>query len=438
MLSPPHGDLRFTTPDGELVLSHEVETWNALGTSSIWVKLPQLAAATQLRIWWGKSGQSPPPTAPTWSAFNGIWHLNDTLGFATDSSQNSMSATSTALVSAASGIIPGSAELNGTSSNVAINNTAALNPTLISVEAWVKTTSGTGTPSIFTKDQTNGGTNRVWQFRLNLGKPEFLPFNASTNAIAASPTAVNDNQFHHLCGTWDGTTARIYVDGILKNSVPFSGFLKTNQSNKAFIGRSENNSANYFTGSIDEVRLSPVARSADWIRATFDNQKPSAAFLTANAPTTPDVDADHLPDAWEMQHFNSTHTTAPDPDSDGFSNLLEFALGTHPNSGAGQPELTLVPASGSSPHEFIYPQIAGGTGEIGTTYTAAGLRYVVEVSTDLTTWQSGPAVLTWSNRRETLPGGMERVGVHVTAPALSTARQIFTRLHVLAPDFGKQ
>ena len=431
MLSPPHGDLRFSTPDGA-ILSHEVETWDPLGTSNVWVKLPQLSPGTQLRIWWGKSGQSAPPSAGTWNAFNGIWHLDEALGFASDSTANS-SASSTALTPAGSGVIPGTADLNGTSSTVAINNTAALNPTLISVEAWVKTSAG-GTPSIFNKDQSSGGTNRVWQFRLNGGKPEFIVFSASSNATVASPNEVNDNQFHHLCGTWDGATMRIYVDGILKNSTALSGALRNNQSNKAFIGRGENNAPNYFTGSIDEVRLSPVARSADWIRATFDNQKPGASFVTA-APSTPaDLDADHLPDAWEMQHFVSTFTTVPDPDSDGQTNLLEFALGTNPNSGADQPELTLVPASGSSPHEFIYPQIAGGTGNIGTTYTAAGLRYVVEVSTDLINWQSGPAVLAWSNRRETLPGGMERVGIHVTDPTLNASSRIFTRLRLLAPD----
>ena len=203
------------------------------------MKLPQLAPAAQLRIWWGKAGQSPPPAARTWSAFNGIWHLDEALGFATDSSPSALSATSSALTPAATGIIPGTSELNGSSSSVAINNTAALNPSLISVEAWVKT-SASGILAIFNKDQTNGGTNRVWQFRLNAGKPEFIAFNASSNATVTSPDAVNDNQFHHLCGTWDGITIRMYVDGTVKGSTAFSGTLRTNQANKAFIGRGEN------------------------------------------------------------------------------------------------------------------------------------------------------------------------------------------------------
>jgi hypothetical protein len=434
MLSPPHGDLRFSTPDGEQILAHEVETWDPLGISHIWVKLPELSPGTKLRIWWGKSGQSPPPNAPTWSAFNGVWHLDEALGFATDSSTNNISASATGVAPATPGIIPGTADLNGTSAAVAINNSAALNPAQISVEAWVKTTSGTGTPAIFNKDQSNGGTNRVWQFRLNAGKPEFIVFNATANANAASPDAVNDNQFHHLCGTWDGTTIRIHVDGVLKGSTAFSGTLRNNQSNKAFIGRGENASPNYLAGSVDEVRLSPVARSADWIRATWENQKPAAAFFTATSPTAPDLDADRLPDAWEMHHFASTSVTDTDPDSDGHANLLEFALGTDPNSGADRPGLALLPGSGGTPREIIYQQLAGGSGAIGTTYTAAGLRYAVELSPDFQTWHSGPSVVAWSNRREPLTDGMERVGVHIADPTLSSAPRVFARIRISPVD----
>lgn len=431
MLSPPHGDLRFSTPDGEQILSHEVEAWNPLGTSSIWVKLPQLSPGTKVRVWWGRSGCSPPSSAPTWSAFQGVWHLDSARGFAVDSSPQALVGTPTSLSAAASAVIPGAAALNGTSSALAINNTAALNPSLISVEAWVRTSS-TALQSIFTKDQTSSGSNRVWQLRLNVGKPEFLPFNATSNALVASPDAINDNQFHHVCGTWDGITARIYVDGVLKNSVAFSGTLRNNQTNRAFIGRSENLSPIYFNGTIDEVRLSPVARSANWVRASFDNQKPAATFLSPGPAAAPDLDGDLLPDAWEMQHFATAHTSNPDPDSDDKANLLEFALGTNPNSGADAPGTELVTPAGVSPAEFIFQQIAGGNGEIGTTYNAGGLRYVVEISADLGTWYSGPAHVQWSGRRETLPGGLEQVGIHVVYTTLSGSPKVFTRLRVLA------
>jgi hypothetical protein len=96
--------------------------------------------------------------------------------------------------------------------------------------------------------------------------------------------------------------------------------------------------------------------------------------------------------------------------------------------GAACEDLRILPR----PIEYFETKEFVGNGQ--TTYTAAGLRYVVEVSSDLTTWQSGPTVLQWSNRREALPGGMERVGIHITSPTLSTAPQIFIRLRVFPQE----
>lgn len=430
LLSPPHGDLRFSTADGT-PLAHEVEAWNPTGESSVWVKVPALASGTTLRVWWGREGKQTPPPSATWSAFNGVWHLDGPLGFGSDSSPSGHVATASNVTQSSSGVVPGAASLNGTNATVAVNNSPALNPSHITVEAWIRTTSASGAKSIFGKDQTSTGTNRVWQFRINAGRPEFIPFNsnATTNVNVASPDLVNDNQFHHVCGTWDGITARIYVDGVLKGSAPFAGNLPSNQSNRAFIGRTENNDPGFFPGTIDEVRLSSSARSADWVRATYDNLKPNAAFLTASPATVPDLDGDGMPDAWEMTWLATTADSDPDPDADGFTSLMEFALGTDPSSPTSRPSIELAPAPGGAV-EFIYPQPAGGTGDVGTSYVASGLLYQVEVSNNLSTWRSGPPVVTWSGRRETLPGGFERVGViPVETPSAAGA---FFRLRVTA------
>jgi hypothetical protein len=40
---------------------------------------------------------------------------------------------------------------------------------------------------------------------------------------------------------------------------------------------------------IDEVRLSNVARSAPWIKACYDNQKPGSAFLAVGPQQIPTV-----------------------------------------------------------------------------------------------------------------------------------------------------
>ncbi len=285
--------------------------------------------------------------------------------------------------------------------------------------------------SVFSKDQTGNPLNRVWQFRINAGKPEFIVFSSdTTNALTSSPEAVNDGQFHHLCGTWDGAFVRMYVVGVLKSSVAFAGSLSPGQSNPANIGRMQTASPSYFNGVLDEIRLSSTARSSDWIRATWANQIPGISFLTVFSATAPDLDQDHLPDAWEMAHFQTIRNLSADPDHDETVNLLEYALGTDPTSSGGPPPVGFVAASGGSLPEFVSQQRAGGTGYIGTSYKAGGLRYIVECSAGLINWESGPTRVVWSNRRESLANGMERVGVYV----IPDSNRVFARVKVDATD----
>ena len=433
MLSSGGADLVFTSEDGLQIYDHEIESWDESGTSFIWVRIPSLTAQSKLRVWWGKSGESavtPTARAATWSSgFGGVWHLNQSLGFQTDSSPNALSGSSTAMADASTSVIPKAATLNGTTSTVTTPNAAALNPSFISVEAWIRTTSA-GTGSIFSKDNSTS-VNRVWQFRVNAGKVEFIPFNATANANVISTASVNDGQFHHVCGTWDGTTARVYVDGVQSGSATFAGSLRTGQTNAAYIGRMETGSPNFFPGTIDEVRLSQSARSANWVKASYDNQKPSAAFLTATAAAPPDLDGDHLTDPWEVAELGATNVSdgSQDADQDGASDLLEYATGTDPTSGADGPVVSILPSAVSAP-EFVFQQFSGGSGSIGIDYSAAGLKYLVEVSDGLGSWQSGSGIVQWSNRRETLPGSFERVGVRVIDPALMAKSKLFFRLRI--------
>ncbi len=434
MLSTGGADLALTSEDGAQLYDHEIETWDPSGTSFIWVRVPSLTAQSKLRLWWGKSGESAPSTtarAATWSGgFGGVWHLNQSLGFQTDSSPNALTGTSTAMADASTSVIPKAAILNGTTSIVTIPNASALNPSFISVEAWIKTTS-TGLCSILSKDNS-GLVNRVWQFRVNAGKVEFIPFNATTNASVASTAVVNDGQFHHVCGTWDGSTVRVYVDGTQSGSTAFVGSLRSGMTNSAFIGRMETTTANFFPGTLDEVRLSQAARSANWVKASYDNQKPAATFLTATPATAPDLDGDHLTDSWEVAKLGAVSVSdgSQDADQDGASDLLEYATGSDVTSGGVMPIVAVLhPASTGA--EFVFQQFSGGSGSIGVNYAAAGLRYIVEVSNGLgTSWQSGIAFVEWSTRRESLPGGLERVGVRIIDPVLLAKSKLFFRLRI--------
>jgi len=138
---------------------------------------------------------------------------------------------------------------------------------IFSISAWVKT-----------------GDSENWQWIYQFGqhsdhKDRSLVINAGSKATlytysgdAVGTTTVTDNEWHHLVGTSDGTTTRIYVDGVLEKSATptFSSFTYSG----ARIGI--NNPGGYypFNGSIDEVAVYNTALSATDVSQMYNEGKP--------------------------------------------------------------------------------------------------------------------------------------------------------------------
>ncbi|MBT5910609.1 MAG: DUF2341 domain-containing protein, partial [Opitutae bacterium] len=140
--SPTGADLRFYSPIGR-ELAYEIENWDTSGHSRIWVKVPSvLDKNTTFNAAWGNPLATTPPTyatdGSTWSnGFNGTWHFSELqLGNFIDSSPSGNHATNNGSKIATSGRIGPAADVNG--SNIQAPYSAALNPTIFSVSAWVK------------------------------------------------------------------------------------------------------------------------------------------------------------------------------------------------------------------------------------------------------------------------------------------------------------
>ncbi len=98
---------------------------------------------------------------------------------------------------------------------------------------------------------------------------------------ACTSTALNAGTWYHITGTFDGTTARIYLNGALQGTD--SPPAPSTQSEIFYINR--------FTGGgyqengvYDEVRVSNIARSADWIASEYANQNAPATFYNVGLP----------------------------------------------------------------------------------------------------------------------------------------------------------
>lgn len=69
-----------------------------------------------------------------------------------------------------------------------------------------------------------------------------------------STVSVNDGEWHHVAGTYDGTSARLYVNGRLDGSLATTGSVAKN-AQKVFIGGNAEQMARLWKGAIDEVRI---------------------------------------------------------------------------------------------------------------------------------------------------------------------------------------
>ena len=148
---------------------------------------------------------------------------------------------------------------------------AALNPTAFTVEAWAYPTGGQGTfRSIVTsRDYAPGAAkgyvlyaapDNTWQLWTGAG---------GWNVVYGPPIVLN--QWTHLVGTYDGTTLRLYVNGVLVSSNAVTYTQNTTRPLRIAAGRTEDTPAQYFLpGRVDEVAVYGSALSAARVQAHYD------------------------------------------------------------------------------------------------------------------------------------------------------------------------
>jgi len=149
---------------------------------------------------------------------------------------------------------------------------------------------------------------------------------------------------------------------------------------------------------------------------------PSANYGLTTVSNATVVIRDRPIDAWRLANFTTAELSAPsisgdlaDPDHDGFSNLMEYALGLPPKN----------PAATNRPYASI------ATGYLTLTYTrakaATDVSLVVEQSNDLVTWHSGTNYVQQTGLVD--QGSTQLITVQTRVP-VSASTANFLRLHV--------
>lgn len=74
------------------------------------------------------------------------------------------------------------------------------------------------------------------------------------NAIGTTRVNVNDDQWHHVAGVYDGSKVYLYIDGVLDSFEDASGIID-DSTYEVYIGENAENSDREWEGVIDEVRI---------------------------------------------------------------------------------------------------------------------------------------------------------------------------------------
>lgn len=142
-------------------------------------------------------------------------------------------------------------------------------PAGITVDAWVKPASTVGGASIFNWRPVANNTGITLEQRFTAdGEVLWNVFaTGGTASVISGTTLLPLNTWTHVAGTYDGTTATLYFNGVaVANTTTASGSL-TAIAGDAMIGRNIVVSGDVFNGLIDEVEIFNRALSTTEILA---------------------------------------------------------------------------------------------------------------------------------------------------------------------------
>ncbi len=353
--SPTGLDIVFTGLDGRTILPREIEHFSAAGTKlDAWVKTDVSSTGPTNFYMYYKGSDVANSTAAWDGNYKMVQHLQEsgaTANSRLDSTTNGNNGTphsSTTITDlhTAAGKINGAVELDGSNDRVQVADSGSLDITdAITISAWINPDVGK-TAEMFMKGNTSGpyeffqsGNGSVyWRLRTGSGSPTM----GSTNKLTM-------NSWNHVVATYDkdlsSANMKIFINGVQDPTTgDFTVTLPQNNQPLQIGAYSDNQYA--FDGTIDEVRISDTARSAEWIAASYNNQSDPASVSARFAEPVEWLSG------WEHRQAITISKDATDANLSDFAALLRMS--------AADSE---VFASANSPdgHDVVFTAVDGTT-----------------------------------------------------------------------------
>ena len=284
-------DIRITKSDGKTKIPREIEFFDKGNNKmAVWVKTDLSSTQdTVLYIYYGNPDATEPPANSQYGSEN-VWdsnykmvqHLSEASGTLYDSTSENNNGINNGADLVNNGKINGA--YNFISTNQDYVTADSVSPDVassdVTISAWIKTASHSSTDwGALTVFNTDTGDNR---FLPGVRSGEFQVFDDSVWYGGGTAT-VNDGVWHYLTLILnDASTVTTYVDDSILSDQSFSSPTSISSTDRFSIGQEWDGPADsdWFNGTIDEVRISDIVRSLDWIRTSFNNQNNPSLFYS--------------------------------------------------------------------------------------------------------------------------------------------------------------
>ena len=335
-------DIRFVDAAGNL-LSREIDTWNPNGESLVWVKVPSLAPSTTITCLYGFAGAAPGSASDVWSnGYAAVWHLGESALPLADSSANpapfSSSNCLSAAAFAATGKLGGAVDFSQSVANASGKHQSWVSAADMdkldgfgdfTVEFWTYAVTASS-QQMYMGKRDDAKTGAWWIYQ-NSGESamNFTAAADGANGKSIASATPSFNAWNHAAFVRDTAAGKGYAylagDCVKTNSpaAPMNTASVTNCAGAFYLGDNYAAGNNRCQGKIDELRISNVARSADWIKASHDCvENAGFATYTTSAPQRANDWARYA------KQFTVTFSGAPETALQDFPVLVRLSEGS--------------------------------------------------------------------------------------------------------------
>ncbi|MFH1649847.1 MAG: DUF2341 domain-containing protein, partial [Candidatus Woesearchaeota archaeon] len=276
------------------LLAYEIEKGNSTG-AELWVRFPNFAVGKNtVCVYYGNEfASSGENVTGVWdSNYLTVQHLDETSGTHEDSSSNNKDGTNVGSTQNAAGKIDGANSFDGV--NDYVNFTQVMSGNVATYGGWFYFNSLTCPGGYCVPVQQAPATDNGYEM-YTAGSTNIYCFDGATETAAKAFSI--STWFHAMC-VHTGTNMYLYVNG-----VPTAARATTRnvQATSFVIGGGAQQNTYWFNGSIDDIRVSNVARSTAYIAMSYQ--------IVANQATLVSVDTEETLYSMEL-HNDSANTWA--------------------------------------------------------------------------------------------------------------------------------